>query len=209
MTADLEPDIPCPFPFPCPCPTTASASLVSAGDQDQNPEPRAPKGRQKLAWGVSPRNATTPLVSALKGRQNFGIGIGIGIETSPKGATDISLGREPQERHDPSRLSPEGATEISLGREPQDLDAAGLAIQLALTSTRPEPSPGVFFTPANDLSSRPSAPRASGGIPSRQALAFPVGIPPLGPRRPSVGMTDNSSDTRGAFWGNGAWLPPK
>ena len=87
---------------------------------------RAPKGRQKLAWGVSPRNATTPLVSALKGRQISapaarGTVIGqrrrSGSESrapSPEGAAEISLGREPQDRPDPSLFSPEGAAEFGL-----------------------------------------------------------------------------------------------
>ena len=64
-----------------------------------------------------------------------------------------------------------------------------------ITGGRSEIEP-TFLEPS--LSSRPSAPRASGGIPSRQALAFPGGIPRF-PRvltdPHSLGMTSDSSGT--------------
>ena len=118
---------PAPVPVPVPVPVDSGCGSFQIQKQQQRSATaaEAPKGRQKLAWGVSPRNATTTLVSALKGRQ------------------------------------------IPRARAQHD----------ARETCHPEPA----------LRARVE------GSPARQALGFPEGIPPLGPRRPSVGMTDDAS----------------
>ena len=221
---------PCPFPFPCPCPTTASAISDSSQGQSQRQKSetaaQAPKGRQKLAWGVSPRirrqTTTQPRRGGRIRSAALGTGIGIGIEASPEGATDISLGREPQDldidRAEACREENDPEVIMTDPAQPR-LIAHCKALD---SSTRSEPSPGAccirptlaksrqqrclapteMISPGEivsvaclaphsvirctssepSLSSRPSAPRASGGIPSGKARACRAGISRLGRR---------------------------